>query len=313
MVCNPQSLRWRRRLHFEPVDELAHVAGKCCDFFCSLGELTVISEQMGIVFHGRTASGGVDDYGIETVRRRFFGPRPDVGACTLLRVLLTPHVERQGAATAGPLAHHDFATMASEHADSGQVDLRSQHLLSAPCQERHAHSSRTDCRIGLLGEPRLHRETLRHELHQAPQLRRHYRRQDAHSAGRLQRDPEQGWTWQNPREKCAHGTVCPRAVEIPFNVDTSSVDQVHVVDTHRARRHASEARQAVVEVLNCLWIRRAPSLQHVPYQIDPPARPFVLIATQYVGRTRRRAKAIVVARLNDAVGFCNLRILQLSD
>ncbi len=88
------------------------------------------------------------------------------------------------------------------------------------------------------------------------------------------------------------------------------IDQVLVVNTGGTGRHASQTRQASIEMLDNGCGRRAILFQHVLDQVDAPTGTVELIAQQHVGRTGRRAEAAVHAFAQYLLRLGGVRILQ---
>jgi hypothetical protein len=83
------------------------------------------------------------------------------------------------------------------------------------------------------------------------------------------------------------------------------------VHARGAGGHAGEARQAAVDVLDGLLVRRPAVLQHVLDQVDPPARAVELVAQHLVGRAGRGAEAAMHAGAQDLVRPRDRRVAQL--
>ena len=91
------------------------------------------------------------------------------------------------------------------------------------------------------------------------------------------------------------------------------IDQMHVVDARRTGRHAGQAGQAAVDVLDDLAARRLALFQHVLDEIDAPARGIVFVSEQQIGRAGRGAKAAMHAGPQDLVGLRNGGIGELGE
>src|SRR5262249_50772807 len=96
-----------------------------------------------------------------------------------------------------------------------------------------------------------------------------------------------------------------------LDVAARAIDQVGVVDLDRAGRHAGEARETTIEMIDRLRLGRAATLQHGAYQIDAPARRIVLVAGQYIGGAGIGAEAVVHAGLENPVRLGEVRVRQL--
>src|SRR6185437_15621406 len=89
------------------------------------------------------------------------------------------------------------------------------------------------------------------------------------------------------------------------------IDEVHVMDARRAGRHAREAGEAAVDMLDDLGRRRTVVLQHVLDQVDAPPRAVELVAEQHIGRAGRGAEAAMHAGAQDLLGGVGVRIGEL--
>ena len=116
-----------------------------------------------------------------------------------------------------------------------------------------------------------------------PAMRRRSRRRIRHHIG----------------EERAHQAVDQRPPVGLFDMVAGVIDQMHVVHAGRAGRHAGEARQAAIDVLDHLGASPAVMLQHLLDQVDAPARRIELVAEQHVGRAGGRAEAAVHASAQD--------------
>ena len=70
----------------------------------------------------------------------------------------------------------------------------------------------------------------------------------------------------------AQQALAERATISLLDMLPGMIDEVHVVDAGRARRHAGKARQAAIDMQSDLGRRRPVVLQHVLDEIDAPAR-----------------------------------------
>ncbi len=91
------------------------------------------------------------------------------------------------------------------------------------------------------------------------------------------------------------------------------VHQMHVVHAGWTGRHAGQARQAAIDVLDLDLARRAVLLQHVLDEVDAPARRIQLVAQQHIGRAGRGAEPAMHAGAQDLVGFRDIRIGELRE
>src|SRR5262245_59834037 len=94
---------------------------------------------------------------------------------------------------------------------------------------------------------------------------------------------------------------------------TGVVDEVHIVHPRRTRRHAAEAGQAAIDMLDDFAPRRLSVLQHLLGKVDAAARGIILFAEQLVGRTGRRTEAAMHASPQNLVDLRDIRIGKLSE
>src|ERR1700733_7435854 len=73
------------------------------------------------------------------------------------------------------------------------------------------------------------------------------------------------------------------------------VNKMHVIDPRGAGRHARQAGEAPVDMLDHLGRRRAVVLQHVLDQVDAAPRAVEFVAEQDVSRACRSAEAAMSA------------------
>ena len=98
----------------------------------------------------------------------------------------------------------------------------------------------------------------------------------------------------------AQQPVGERALVGRLDVGAGMIDEMHVVHARRAGRHAGEAGQAAVDMLDHFGRRRTVVLQHVLDEIDAPARLIEFVAEQQIGRAGRRAEAAMDAGADDS-------------
>ena len=94
----------------------------------------------------------------------------------------------------------------------------------------------------------------------------------------------------------------PGPAEGALDMGAGVVDQMHVMHARRAGRHAGQARQAAVDMLDDLVVRRPAALQHLLDQVDASPRAVEFIAQHLVGGAGRRAEAAMHAGPQDLVG-----------
>ena len=173
-------------------------------------------------------------------------------------------------------------------------------MRRAPCAGNICGGTNSGPRLAF-GQPHQIGEPLRHQPGDRPrQLRKPHRRREPARIG------------QGPGQHQPQRPVAERPAEIPFDIGPRDIDQVGVVDLDRAGGDAGQARQAAVEVVHRLSVRRPALFQHRPDQVDAAARGIVLVAEQHIGRAGRGAEAVMHAGAQDAVGFGDFRPRQLS-
>ncbi len=116
---------------------------------------------------------------------------------------------------------------------------------------------------------------------------------------------------QHLRKQRAHDAVVPGPPVGLLDIGPGVIDEVHVVHPRRAGRHAGEAGEAAVDVLDDLGRRRLAALEHVLDQVDAPARGIELVAQEQVGRAGRGAESAMHAGAQDRLRRGHRRIAQL--
>src|SRR5258707_15848005 len=129
--------------------------------FRTLGILRVIAQKVAILFHIRAATCGIDDHRIYLS----FFERVNGLTRELHRLLLFSSMHQQGAAARLRLRSHYLASLRSEHARRGRIDLWEKHTLHATEQQSNAASP----------------FALRRDQFRECFLRRHLRQQRLHS------------------------------------------------------------------------------------------------------------------------------------
>src|SRR5438270_10054418 len=89
------------------------------------------------------------------------------------------------------------------------------------------------------------------------------------------------------------------------------IDEMHVIHARRAGRHAGEAGEAAVDMLDRLPIGRLALLEHVLDEIDAAARAVELIAEEHISRAGGGAESAMHAFAQDHIGGCDMRIGKL--
>ncbi len=99
---------------------------------------------------------------------------------------------------------------------------------------------------------------------------------------------------QTPQQPLAQGPAV-----MLLDMAPAVIDEVHVVHAGRAGRHAGEARQAAVDMLDGLRRDLPAFFEHVLDQVDAAARAVELVAEQHIGRAGRGAEAAMHAGAQD--------------
>ena len=120
-----------------------------------------------------------------------------------------------------------------------------------------------------------------------------------------------------PRQEKAESPPFDSVEQRPFvsflDVAPGVIDEVHVMDTRRAGRHARQAGQAAIDMLYDLGRRRAAILQHVLNKVNAPSRAVELVAEQDVGRACGCAKAAMDAGAQDLFRGVDAGVGQLGE
>src|SRR5690348_3321747 len=88
---------------------------------------------------------------------------------------------------------------------------------------------------------------------------------------------------------------------------------MHVIHAGGARRHAGEARETAIDVLDDFGGWSLVLLQHLLDEIDPAARAIEFIPEQHVSRTGRSTKSAMHTGAQNLVGFRNIGIGELGE
>jgi hypothetical protein len=223
------------------------------------------------------------------------------------------HVMRQRPAAPLPLGDHHVAAQPRQQPDRRVVDVRVERPLRAAGHQRHAHLAfalrREHLRIVVAAD---RRDLLRrHGQHRLQPRIGHQEGEGPPDLGAQKRHAEPRRVGQDPRQRPAQHALEERASVGLLDVFPRMVDEMHVMHARGAGRHAGEAAEAAVDMLDRLLIGRAPVLQHILYKIYPPPRTVEFIAQHLVGRTGRRAEPAVNAGPQDLVRPLDRRILEL--
>ena len=127
----------------------------------------------------------------------------------------------------------------------------------------------------------------------------------------MQRWSEAPWIGHQPGQHRAQQAVSERPAIGVLDMGAGVIDEVHVVDAGRARRHAGKARQAAVDMPRHLCRRRPVLLQHLLDQVNATARRIELVAIEQVSRTGRGAETAMHAGAQNLVRLGGVRIGKL--
>ncbi|MDF9864603.1 hypothetical protein M2437_003585 [Methylorubrum pseudosasae] len=203
----------------------------------------------------------------------------------------------QCAAAALALGQDHLDPVAVEQADRRLVEVRPQHALGTAAQQRDPAAALGRClvltgleevadllRRGIGGEGarpvgavavrQLRRGEVEHRCEpvadpRQPGDQRPERRPDL---GRQQRHPEPVRIGQHQGQHRAQEPVRERARVGLLDMGAGMIDEVHVVHARRTGRHAGQAGEAAVDVLDHFAARRLAALQHVLDEVDASAR-----------------------------------------
>ncbi|MGY4329723.1 hypothetical protein ACVWWG_004140 [Bradyrhizobium sp. LB7.2] len=218
----------------------------------------------------------------------------------------------------------DLDAVAREEIDGGLVDARRQHLLGAALEQRDPATLLAERCEHTAGGGSRRRQPVRRQcqhrleaLEQAGRGRWPGRRQEhGQRAGQPRQHHAHAETprvGQDEGQQPAQQPLRQRPLITLLDPDPGLVDKVHVIDPRGAGRHAGQARQAAVDMLDHFSRRRQVLLQHLLDQIDAAARAIELVAKQHIGRTGRGAEAAMDAGAQDLVGFRDVGVGELRE
>ena len=292
--------------------EFGDVAGKTGDGRGILGQ-RIAFEHVAIVLHGRPTPGGVDDDRVEPVAPMLGHPGPDVGGGGGMAEVFLAHVMGECPATADAVRDHHIAAMPGQEADRGRVDVVVERPLRAACHQGDTLSpwplGGMHLRIVMA---RRRGNSGRREIDHRAQLAGDQAPEGLGQFGARQGQPEPAGIGQDLRQQPAQRAVMPGARIGFLDVSAGVIDEMHVVHTRRTGRHAREAGETPVDVLDRLGIGRPLVLQHVLDEVNPSPRAVEFVAKHLIGRTGRRAEPAMHAGAQDLVGARRPRIGQLS-
>ena len=268
---------------------------------------------MPVILDRRAASAGVDHDGIQALAIHLARPCLDIfGRC---RVALggLAHVMRQRPAAARALGHHHLAAQPGQQANGGIVDIGVERALRTARHQRHPLLARTLRGEGLRIVIAADRRHLRrcHLQHRAQPCVGHQRREGPPDLGPEQSDAKAHWIGQDARQDPAQGTIPHGALVTLLDIFAGLIHQMHIMHPRGTGRHAGQARQAPVDMLDRFRVRVALILQHVLDEIDTPARAIELIAQHLIGGAGGGAEPAMHARAQDLVGARDLRVFKL--
>ena len=305
----------RRRLFRQQIvlgNELCDVPGEPADAGRLFGEVRSL-EQMPKVLDGRPATRRVDDHRIEAALFDLLAPASDVasGPPSALLDLAQVVIERTAATAA--LGDDHFAAVPGQKPDGCIVDVGVDRLLDAARHQGHPVFPRT------LGRKRL-RVVIATHRRQFPRGHGHHVPQPSLGHERLEGSAEPREQHENPKPRRirqdlaqhpADEPVSRGAAVIVFDVLAGMIDQMHVVDPRGAGRHAPEARQAAIDVLDSLAVGSSARLEHVLDHVDAAPRTVALVAKHLVGRAGRSAESAVNAGPQNRVRTPRQRVVKL--
>ncbi len=199
--------------------------------------------------------------------------------------------ERATASRAG--GDDNLAAMAREKPDRRLVDLRRENLLRATIEKRNATGPLALAleHLRLIGK-RSARQPRGDERERGFQLCGEKPSEWRAQARQPHRCAKQVRIRQDDPESAPQQPIEPRPLVRLLDMAPSMIDEVHVVYARRAGRHAGEAREAAVDVLDHLGRGRAIVLQHVLDEVDATSRAIELVAEQghKLGRSRCRTR-----------------------
>ena len=220
-------------------------------------------------------------------------------------------MQGQGAATAGPRGNDHGATVTLEEPYGGGVYVPVERLLGTALQERNPVPLLAMGRVGRWFQ-HLTAYPGRLDIDHGPQARRKHRTNGAADWAQAHGQPQGARAGEQMGKEGAQKTRPPGPAIVVLDVFAADVAQMHVVDIDRAARHAGQARQAAIEVMDRLGVRRAAFFQHRLDQIDAPARAVVFIPGQHIGRTPFGTKTVVNAVFENFGGFGIARFGELA-
>jgi hypothetical protein len=276
-------------------DPLGHVAGDSGDPSGNVAVVRVVGEQMSIIFHSRPAAGRIHDHGVQSGRQLLF-PGRQVGQCQRPRLIHPAHMERQRTAAARARRDDHGTPMALKQPDRGRIDVAVERLLGAAREQRDAVAFLALRRVDPWHQHAAANHT-RLEIYHRAEGGRQDRAQGAADGAEPQRCPQTARIGEHMGQGGAKQALAPRPAEVVLDIGAADVAEMHIVDIDRAGGHAGLARQAAVEVVDRLGVRRPTLLQHRLDQVDTAARAVVLVPGQHIGRTARGAEPVM-----DAIG-----------
>ena len=242
-------------------------------------------------------------------------PGGDVGAGGGHRRVMPAHVVGERAAAAGGWRDHHVIAHAGQQPDGRGVDGGREHLLRAAGEQGDPPAASALGAVHAVDRLARRQPGGRQVQHRAQAAAQHARRHGAaerpYQAGRRHRHAEAARARQDAGQQPAQQPLVPGAGVGLLDVAAAVVDQVHVVHAGRASRHAGQAAEAAVHVLDHVRGGGATGFEHVLHQVDAAARTIQFVAEQHEGRAGGRAHAAMYAGAEHAVGGGGLRVTQL--
>lgn len=287
-------------------EEFGDVFAFCGEALGASGVGGIIAENVGVVFHVRAATGGVDDDGIDV------GLFEDVdgvaGEAEGGGFFSGMDAER---ATAGLILWGDnFAAFRGEDAGGGGVDVREKGALDTAEEKADTATlfalSESDGRDGFDG-----RDGREQRVHGGDGFGEQFEKADG-AKGELQagfaikeeRPAEQieaSGTREGFEEQAAMEFVPGRTMEVAFDLRASGFDEFAVFDTGGAGGHAGDATEAGIEMANECFVEGSGAVEGHFHEIDATAGGIHFFGPEDVGGTDGETEAAVNA-LVDQIG-----------
>ena len=302
MIRDPQRQRIARRDRFHLAQNFGDVPALCREITRAVRPLRIVAQQMAVLLHRRTASGGVDHNSVDV--RPF--KELNNAARHYAGLLFQPGMNHQGPAAWLIHRGNDLAPFGGQNARCCCIDVREENLLHASrqhphppamgCSRRCVHGicaakfegttgSRASIAARRFGsEPEQTRPTKQRSAARTL-IEKQWGRQHAESRG-MRKSREQ---------KFAEERVARAAGNIALHLRARIFDELVVLYAGGASRHARHAAQTVIHVLAEGWIERGVSFGGFLHHVDAAARRIHLFSPQNIRGTCGQAEAAVHA------------------